>query len=95
MKATKRLDNLEARIEHLTKYAPIYIAIEKHIYYDELPKEEYKNLYCEYIGIDKETFEKVSTMVLGDLHIMLRKIKQPTNTELQEIISEVENTILK
>ena len=90
MKVAKRLENIEAHIEMLTKYAPIIVAIDKHIHYDELPKDEYKTLYCEYIGIDRETFEKVAVMVLGDLHIILRKIEPPTDKELQEIIAEVE-----
>ena len=94
MKIAKRLDNIEAHIEMLTKYAPIIVAIDKHIHYDELPKDEYKTLYCEYIGIDRETFEKVAVMVLGDLHIILRKIEPPTDKELQEIIAEVEEKVL-
>ena len=93
MKIVKRLDNIEAHIEMLTKYAPIIVAIDKHIHYDELPKDEYKTLYCEYIGIDRETFEKVAVMVLGDLHIILRKIEPPTDKELQEIIAEVEQEV--
>ena len=94
MKVAKRLENIEAHIEMLTKYAPIIVAIDKHIHYDELPKDEYKTLYCEYIGIDRETFEKVAVMVLGDLHIILRKIKPPTDKELQAIIAEVEEKVL-
>lgn len=95
MKLNKRLDNIEANIGMLTKYAPIIVAIDKHIHYDELPKDEYKTLYCEYIGIDREIFEKVSEMVLGDLHIILRKSELPTDKELQAIIAEVENTVLE
>ena len=94
MKLNKRLDNIEANIGMLTKYAPIIVAIDKHIHYDELPKDEYKTLYCEYIGIDRETFEKVAVMVLGDLHIILRKIEPPTDKELQAIIAEVEEKVL-
>ena len=94
MKVAKRLENIEAHIETLTKYAPIIVAIDKHIHYDELPKDEYKTLYCEYIGIDRETFEKVAVMVLGDLHIILRKIEPPTDKELQAIIAEVEEKVL-
>ena len=94
MKIAKRLDNIEAHIEMLTKYAPIIVAIDKHIHYDELPKDEYKTLYCEYIGIDRETFEKVAVMVLGDLRIILRKIEPPTDKELQAIIAEVEEKVL-
>lgn len=94
MKIAKRLDNIEAHIEMLTKYTPIIVAIDKHIHYDELPKDEYKTLYCEYIGIDRETFEKVAVMVLGDLHIILRKIEPPTDKELQAIIAEVEEKVL-
>ncbi len=93
MKIAKRLENIEAHIEMLTKYAPIIVAIDKHIHYDELPKDDYKTLYCEYIGIDREIFEKVSEMVLGDLHIILRKIEPPTDKELQEIIAEVEQEV--
>ena len=94
MKVAKRLESIEAYIEMLTKYAPIIVAIDKHIHYDELPKDEYKTLYCEYIGIDRETFEKVAVMVLGDLHIILRKIEPPTVKELQAIIAEVEEKVL-
>ena len=94
MKIAKRLDNIEAHIEMLTKYAPIIVAIDKHIHYDELPKDEYKTLYCEYIGIDRETFENVAVMVLGDLHIILRKIETPTDKELQAIMSELEQDAL-
>ena len=94
MKIAKRLENIEAQIEMLTKFAPIMVAIDKHIHYDELPKDEYKTLYCEYIGIDRETFEKVAVMVLGDLHIILRKIEQPTDKALQAIIAEVEEKVL-
>jgi hypothetical protein len=94
MKIAKHLENIEAHIEMLTKYAPIIVAIDKHIHYDELPKDEYKTLYCEYIGIDRETFEKVAVMVLGDLHIILRKIEPPTDKELQAIIAEVEEKVL-
>lgn len=32
-------------------------------------------------------------MVLGDLHIILRKIESPTNKELQEIIVEVKQEV--
>lgn len=94
MKVAKRLENIEAHIEMLTKYAPIIVAIDKHIHYDELQKDEYKTLYCEYIGIDRATFEKVSEMVLGDLHVILRKFEPPTDKELQEIIAEVEQNII-
>ncbi|MBR3968609.1 MAG: hypothetical protein IKJ93_03370 [Clostridia bacterium] len=94
MKVAKRLESIETHIEMLTKYAPIIVAIDKHIHYDELPKDEYKTLYCEYIGIDRETFEKVAVMVLGDLHIILRKIEPPTDKELQAIIAEVEEKVL-
>ena len=93
MKIAKRLENIEAHIEMLTKYAPIIVAIDKHIHYDELPKDDYKTLYCEYIGIDREIFEKVSEMVLGDLHIILRKTEPPTDKELQAIIAEVEQEV--
>ena len=33
-------------------------------------------------------------MVLGDLHIILRKIEPPTDKELQAIIAEVEEKVL-
>ena len=94
MKLNKRLDNIEANIGMLTKYAPIVVAINKHIFYDELPKDEYKTLYCEYIGIERETYEKIMLTAIGDLHIYLRKIEPPTDKELQAIISEVEQEVL-
>ena len=90
MKIEKRLEEIEAQIEKFTRYAPIIVAIDKHIHYDELTKDEYKTLYCEYIGINREIFEKVATMIIGDLHIILRKIEPPTDEELQAIITESE-----
>lgn len=94
MKVAKRLKNIEAHIEMLTKYAPILVAIDKHIHYDALPKDEYKTLYCEYVGIEREIFEKAAVMVLGNLHIVLRTIEPPTDKELPTIIAEVEQEVL-
>ena len=93
MRIAKRLEKVETYIETLAKYAPIITSIDKHIHYDELLKDEYKALYCEYIGIDRETFENMAIVVLGDLHIILRKIEPPTDKELQAIIAEVEQEI--
>lgn len=90
----KRLEQIEAHVERLTKYAPIIVAIEKNLYYDELPKDEYRALYCEYIGVDQEIFEQILLAALGDLHVILRKVEPPTEKELQEIIAEVEDMVL-
>ena len=44
--------------------------------------------------ISRKTFENVAAMILGDLHIILRKIEPPTDKELQAIIAEVEEKVL-
>ena len=93
MKITKRLENIEAHFEKHTIYDPIIAAIDKHIYYDKLPKDEYKTLYCNYIGIKREIFEKASLAVLGDLHFMLDKFETPTETEIEQIITEAEQGV--
>ena len=94
MKITTRLKNIEASIEIQSKYTPIVVAIEKNVYYDELPSDEQKSLYCEYIGIDREIFENINLTVLGDLHIILRKIETPTDKELELIIEEANQKVL-
>ena len=86
----RRLTDIEKNVQKITKFAPIIAAIKYHIYYDKLPKDEYRTLYCEYIGVDRKVFEEVNLMVLGDLHIMCEDIKPPpTPEELQSIIDEL------
>ena len=94
MRIAKRLEKVETYIETLAKYSLIMAAIDEYIHYDELPNDEYKTLYCEYIGIDRQIFENVNIAVLSDLHTTLQTIKRPTDKEFREIIAEIEQEIL-
>ena len=76
----------------LTKFAPVHVAIRRSFFYDELP-EEWRDLYCEYVGIDRAVMEHIMLTVAGDLHFILREFEQPTPQELQEIIAEVEEMV--
>ena len=87
-----RMRAIEHKADMLTKFAPIHIAIRRSFFYDELP-EEWRDLYCEYIGIDRAVLEQIMQMALGDLHFIMRDIKKPTTDELKEIVAEVEQMV--
>ncbi len=90
----KRLTDIEKSMQKCNKYAPIIAAIRKHTYYDELPKDEYKTLYCQYIGVSRKAFEEVSIMISGDLHTMLQEPETSiTPEEMEKRIEEVEEII--
>ena len=84
-----RMRAIEHKADMLTKFAPIHIAIRRSFFYDELP-EEWRDLYCEYVGIDRAVMEHIMLTAVGDLHFHLRDVKDPTIDELQKIIDEVE-----
>ena len=88
-----RMRAIEQKAEMLSKFAPIHISIRKHLFYDELPEDSWRDLYCEFIGFDRCIVEDVMQMVLGDLHFVLRDIEKPTTEELKEIIAEVEQMV--
>ena len=87
-----RMRAIEHKADMLTKFAPIHIAIRRSFFYDELP-EEWRDLYCEYIGIDRAVLEQIMQMALGDLHFIMRDIEKPTTDELKEIVAEVEQMV--
>ena len=87
-----RLNAVEQKAAMLTKFAPIHIAIRRALFYDELP-EDWRDLYCEFIGIDRAVMEHIMLTAVGDLHFILREFEQPTPQELQEIIAEVEEMV--
>ena len=87
-----RMKAIEAKADMLTKFAPVHVAIRRSFFYDELP-EEWRDLYCEYVGIDRAVMEHIMLTVAGDLHFILREFEQPTPQELQEIIAEVEEMV--
>ena len=92
----KTLDARMRAIEHtadmLTKFAPVHVAIRKSVFYDELP-EEWRDLYCEYVGSDRAVMEHIMLTAVGDLHFILHDIEKPTPEELQEIIAWVESRV--
>ncbi len=88
-----RMKAIEARAEMLTKFAPVHVAIRKSFFYDELPEDTWRDLYCEYVGVDRAVMEQIMLMVLGDLHFILRDIEKPTPDELKEIVAEVEQMV--
>lgn len=86
----RRLARLEAARPRL--FADILALIDRRAYYDELtPKEQAR--YCEFVGIEKNAFEKCNMMVLGDCHVMLAKIDPPTPEELAQIIQDVQDYV--
>lgn len=87
-----RMKAIEAKAEMLTKFAPVHVAISKSAFYDELP-EEWRDLYCEYVGIDRAVMEHIMLTAVGDLHFILHDIEKPTPEELQEIIAWVESRV--
>ena len=87
-----RMRAIEQKAAMLTKFAPIHLAIRRSFFYDELP-EEWRDLYCEYIGIDRAVLEQIMQMALGDLHFIMRDIEKPTTDELKEIVAEVEQMV--
>ena len=87
-----RLNAVEQKAAMLTKFAPIHIAIRRALFYDELP-EDWRDLYCEFIGIDRAVMEHIMLTAVGDLHFILRDIEKPTPEELKEIIAEVEQMV--
>ena len=87
-----RMRAIEHKADMLTKFAPVHIAIRRALFYDELP-EEWRDLYCEYVGIDRAVMEHIMLMAVGDLHFILRDIEKPTPEELKETIAEVEQMV--
>lgn len=87
-----RMKAIEAKADMLTKFAPVHVSIRKHLFYDELP-EEWRDLYCEFVGIDRAVKEHIMLTAVGDLHFILHDIEKPTPEELQEIIALVESRV--
>ena len=88
-----RMRAIEQKAEMLTKFAPIHIAIRRSFFYDELPEDSWRDLYCEYVGIDRAVMEHIMLTAVGDLHIVLRDNQKPTPEELQETIAWVESRV--
>lgn len=87
-----RMRAIEAKADMLTKFAPIHVAIRRSFFYDELP-EEWRDLYCQYVGVDRAVMEHIMLTAVGDLHFILHDIEKPTPEELQEIIAWVESRV--
>ena len=87
-----RMRAIEQKTAMLTRFAPVHVSIRKHLFYDELP-EDWRDLYCEFIGIDRAVMEHIMLTAVGDLHFILRDIEKPTPEELKEIIAEVEQMV--
>ena len=90
-----RMRAIEQKTAMLTRFAPVHVSIRKHLFYDELPEDSWRDLYCEYIGIDRAVtvMEHIMLTAVGDLHFILRDIEKPTPEELKEIIAEVEQMV--
>ena len=58
-----------------------------------LPEDSWRDLYCEYVGIDRTVMEHIMLTAVGDLHFILHDIEKPTPEELQEIIAWVESRV--
>ena len=90
-----RMRAIEQKTAMLTRFAPVHVSIRKHLFYDELPEDSWRDLYCEYIGIDRAVMEHIMLTAVGDLHFILHDIEKPTPEELQEIIAWVESRVNK
>lgn len=88
-----RMRAIEEKAAMLSKFAPVNVAISEAAFYDELPEDSWRDLYCEYIGIDRAVLEQIMQMALGDLHFIMRDIEKPTTDELKEIVAEVEQMV--
>ena len=88
-----RMRAIEQKAEMLTRFAPVHVAIRRSLFYDELPEDSWRDLYCEYVGIDRAVMEHIMLTAVGDLHFILRDIEKPTPKELKEIIAEVEQMV--
>ena len=88
-----RMKAIEQKADMLTKFAPVHVAIRRSFFYDELPEDSWRDLYCEYVGIDRAVMEHIMLTAVGDLHFILHDIETPTPEELQEIIAWVESRV--
>ena len=88
-----RMKAIEQKADMLTKFAPVHVAIRRSFFYDELPEDSWRDLYCEYVGIDRAVMEHIMLTAVGDLHFILHDIEKPTPEELQEIIAWVESRV--
>ena len=88
-----RMRAIEQKTAMPSKFAPVHVSIRKHLFYDELPEDSWRDLYCEYVGIDRAVLEQIMLTAVGGLHFVLRDIEKPTPEELKEIIAEVEQMV--
>lgn len=88
-----RMRAIEQKAEMLTRFAPVHVAIRRSLFYDELPEDSWRDLYCEYVGIDRAVMEHIMLTAVGDLHFILHDIEKPTLEELKEIIAWVESRV--
>ena len=102
---SQALRNRLSRIEKISgkEYAEILQLIKQGVFYDELTDIQ-KEIYCRYIGIEREGIEAVETEITitegkpadTALHFPLEyKQVVPTTEELQKIIAEVEAAALQ
>ena len=88
-----RMRAIEQKTAMLTRFAPVHVSIRRHLFYDELPEDSWRDLYCEYVGIDRTVMEHIMLTAVGDLHFILHDIEKPTPEELKEIVAEVEQMV--
>ena len=88
-----RMRAIEQKTAAVSRFAAVNAAIRKHLFYDELPEDSWRDLYCEYCGIDRAVMEHIMLTAVGDLHFILNEIEKPTPEELQEIIAWVESRV--
>jgi hypothetical protein len=84
---SRRLDRLE---QTSGPWSDIERLIEGRRFYDQLTERQ-KRRFCSMNGISRRDFEEIALSLFGDLHLLLTKFDQPTNKELAQIKSEIEN----
>lgn len=83
------LKKLEA-LERAGAWPDVQMLVENHKYYDELTDRQ-KRRFCSMNGVSRRDYEAIALSLFGDLHLLLMKFDKPTNKELAQIKSEIEN----
>lgn len=66
----RRLDRLEQQNNNLSDYYRLVPYLEKKSNYSLLP-DDIKSLYCNYIGVDRETMEKMDIEISGNTDFII------------------------
>ena len=86
----RTIDRRLQRLERVGAWPDVQMLIENHKYYDQLTDRQ-KRRFCSMNGVSRRDYEEIALSLFGDLHLLLTKFDKPTNKELAQIKSEIEN----